>query len=142
MKEPVEVEAMRMAKYTIKDEIIKAGSKVCQYDIGEITAAAKALLASWHGNNIREKAWESVAKRVYAFDYTNASVEDYPTGVECQAADQYVQRHAYRALSGKLGWSYPRVVRNYMMLMARCYHGSMATDHMLQKLGCYPSWLR
>jgi hypothetical protein len=56
-----------------------------------------------------------------------------------QQADQWVKQFALAQLKSKL--KSELLVRDYVLLMARCHYGSVETDDFLKAMGCYPDWM-
>lgn len=59
---------------------------------------------------------------------------------KCRAADELVKRTALACLQLRLKGQ-PKVIRDYVILMARCHFGSVETDNFLQEMRAYPDWI-
>lgn len=61
---------------------------------------------------------------------------------ELRAYDDWIKVHALSHLeSWLIEHGVDTTLSEYIKLMARCHFGSIETDELLTKLGCYPDWL-
>lgn len=62
------------------------------------------------------------------------------TRQECIQADSFIKDVALTILAANLK-PQPKVIQDYVNLMARCHYGSIETDEFLKALNCYPDWM-